>query len=118
MSSSLPPARPHGARGHLLLVLKCAFSGRGDKAIRCRDCFDPSRKLQSSAPTERFYSRFDTRGLVLANARPCNIILPRGGPMRFDQLRGREFITPTARVVGGPQHRYAEKPADLPVQSS
>src|SRR6516225_11321667 len=45
MSPSLPPARPDGARGRFLLVPKCAFSGRGGKAVWCRDCFDPSRKL-------------------------------------------------------------------------
>src|SRR6516162_1282853 len=54
MSSSLPPARPRGARGPLLRVPKCAFSGCGGKAVRCRDRFDPISEVANGlATTER-----------------------------------------------------------------
>src|SRR5262249_36481499 len=52
--ASLPPVRPHGARGRFSLVPKCAFSGCGGKAVRWRDCFDPISEVANGlATTER-----------------------------------------------------------------
>src|SRR5262249_9463985 len=43
------PASGSTSWGRFLPGPKCAISGRGGKPVRCRDCFDPSRKLQWSA---------------------------------------------------------------------
>src|SRR6516164_5622107 len=58
----LPASGSTSWLGRFLLVPKCAFSARGGKAVRCRDCFDPSRKVANGlTTTESLYSRSDTR---------------------------------------------------------